>query len=170
MLGYTFYTEDGTILWKSHKQAIFLLCSMAAQYQSLSNACKEALWLCHLLTKLHLGPEILIPLYVDNEGTESLPRAYKIMCKPSLSTPNIISSGNVSETKRSCYTFPLMKCLPTCKPSHSIGPSSRKTVNSLAWSDLFHPNLLPIFLPNFFLLSYFSFPIFSFLCSILFSF
>lgn len=38
----------------------------------MSDSTKEALWLKHLLTELHLRPQDSIPLHVDNEGAEAL--------------------------------------------------------------------------------------------------
>jgi hypothetical protein len=50
--GYTFRIGDGTISWKSRKQATVSLSSTEAEYKSLSDSCKEGLWLRHLLTEL----------------------------------------------------------------------------------------------------------------------
>jgi hypothetical protein len=70
--GYTFCVGDGEISWKSCKQATVSLSSTEAEYKSLSDSCKEGLWLRHLITKLHLRPNTAIPLHVDNEGAEAL--------------------------------------------------------------------------------------------------
>ncbi|PLW54990.1 hypothetical protein PCANC_02684 [Puccinia coronata f. sp. avenae] len=69
---YTYCVSDGAILWKSQKQATVSLLSTEAEYEALSDSCKEGLWLRHLLTELCLQPDTPIPLHVDNEGAEAL--------------------------------------------------------------------------------------------------
>lgn len=71
---YSYHIGDGAISWKSRKQATVSLSSTEAEYKSLSDSCKEGLWLQHLLTELKLRPGTAIPLHVDNEGAEALAR------------------------------------------------------------------------------------------------
>jgi hypothetical protein len=69
---YTYRVGEGTISWKLRKQVTVLLSSTKAEYKALSDSCKEGLWLCHILSKLHLHPNTAIPLHVNNEGAEAL--------------------------------------------------------------------------------------------------
>lgn len=48
------------------------LSSTEAEYKALSDSCKEALWIKHLLEELSLRSEDPIPLHVDNKGAEAL--------------------------------------------------------------------------------------------------
>lgn len=70
--GYTYRVGVGAISWKSRKQKTVSLSSTEAEYKAMSDSTKEALWLKHLLTELHLRPQESIPLHVDNEGAEAL--------------------------------------------------------------------------------------------------
>lgn len=70
--GYTYRVGIGAISWKSRKQRTISLSSTEAKYKAMSVSTKEALWLKHLLTELHLRPQDSIPLHVDNEGAEAL--------------------------------------------------------------------------------------------------
>jgi hypothetical protein len=69
---YTYRIGDGAIYWKSRKQATVSLSSTEAEYKALSDSCKEALWLRHVLSELKLRPDTALPIHVDNEGAEAL--------------------------------------------------------------------------------------------------
>ncbi|PLW07766.1 hypothetical protein PCANC_25701 [Puccinia coronata f. sp. avenae] len=69
---YTYRLGVGAISWKSCKQALILLSSTEAEYKAMLDACKEGLWLRHLLRELKLLPSTFIPLHVDNAGAEAL--------------------------------------------------------------------------------------------------
>ncbi|PLW13919.1 hypothetical protein PCANC_20278 [Puccinia coronata f. sp. avenae] len=69
---YTYRWGVGAISWKSHKQASVSLSSTKAEYKAMSDACKEGLWLRHILRELKLIPSTFIPLHVDNAGAEAL--------------------------------------------------------------------------------------------------
>jgi hypothetical protein len=69
---YTFQIGDGSISWNSRKQATASLSSTEAKYKSMSNLCKEAVWLRNILSKLCLQPKAALPLHVDNKGAEAL--------------------------------------------------------------------------------------------------
>lgn len=71
-LGYTYRIGVGAISWKSRKHKTVSLSSTKAEYKAVSDLPKEALWLKHLLTELHLQPQDLIPLHVGNEGAKAL--------------------------------------------------------------------------------------------------
>ena len=62
----------GAISWKSHKQALVLLSITKAEYKAMLDACKEGLWLRHLLRELKLIPSTFIPLHLDNAGAKAL--------------------------------------------------------------------------------------------------
>jgi hypothetical protein len=68
---YTFRIGNGSILWKSRKQATVLLSSTEAKYKAMSDSCKEAVWLHNILSELCLQPKEALPLHVDNEGAEA---------------------------------------------------------------------------------------------------
>jgi hypothetical protein len=70
--GYVYRLGEGTISWKSKKQATVSLSSTEAEYKSMSDSCKEGLWLRRLLAELHLRLREAIPLHVDNTGAEAL--------------------------------------------------------------------------------------------------
>ena len=53
-------------------QATVSLSSTEAEYKSMSDSCKEGLWICHLLRELKLLPSKSIPLHVNNAGAEAL--------------------------------------------------------------------------------------------------
>ena len=72
--GYTYRFGTGAISWKSKKQPTVSLSSTKSEYKALSDSCKEALWLRHLLKEMHLHPKTAIPLHIDNEGAEALSR------------------------------------------------------------------------------------------------
>jgi hypothetical protein len=69
---YTYRLGDGSISWKSRKQATVSLSSTEAEYKALLDSCKEGLWFRNVLTELSLRPKQAIPLHVDNEGAEAL--------------------------------------------------------------------------------------------------
>lgn len=69
---YAFQIGQGSISWRSKKQATVSLSSTEAEYKAMSDSCKEALWLRTLLSELHLRPSSSIPLHVENEGAEAL--------------------------------------------------------------------------------------------------
>jgi hypothetical protein len=71
-LAYTYRLGVGAISWKLRKQASVSLSSTEAEYKAMSNACKEVLWLRHLLRELKLIPSTFIPLHVDNAGAKAL--------------------------------------------------------------------------------------------------
>ena len=69
---YTYQLGVGAISWKSRKQVSVSLSSTEAEYKAMSDACKEGLWLLHLLRELKLIPSTFIPLHVDNAGAKAL--------------------------------------------------------------------------------------------------
>ncbi|PLW16428.1 hypothetical protein PCANC_18978 [Puccinia coronata f. sp. avenae] len=69
---YTFRIGEGSISWKSRKQATVSLSSTKAEYKAMSDSCKEGVWLRNILSELCLRPKAALPLHVDNEGAEAL--------------------------------------------------------------------------------------------------
>jgi hypothetical protein len=63
---------DKAISWKLRKQATVLLSSTEAEYKSMSDSCKETVWIHNILSKLCLRPKAALPLHVDNAGAEAL--------------------------------------------------------------------------------------------------
>jgi hypothetical protein len=70
--GYVYRLGKGAISWKSKKQATVSLSSTKAKYKSMSDSCKESLWLRQLLAELHLRVKEPITLHVNNTGAEAL--------------------------------------------------------------------------------------------------
>ena len=50
--GYLFRLSNGIISWKSKKQHTTALSSTEAEYMALSDAGREALWLCQILQEI----------------------------------------------------------------------------------------------------------------------
>lgn len=69
---YVFKIGEGVISWKLRKQTTISLSSTEAEYKAMSDLCKEALWLRHVLDEIKLRPHLSIPLHVDNAGAEAL--------------------------------------------------------------------------------------------------
>lgn len=70
--GYTYRLGLSVISWKSKKQPTVSLSSTEAEYKSLSNACKEGLWLRNLMSELHLCKSVPVALFVNNSGAKAL--------------------------------------------------------------------------------------------------
>lgn len=73
-LAYTYCIGCSSVSWKSRKQPTVSLSSTEAEYKALSDSCKEAIWLRHILSELHLWTHDPITLHVDNESAEALSR------------------------------------------------------------------------------------------------
>lgn len=70
--GYVFILGAAAISWKSQKQRTVALSSTEAEYVSLSEAAKEALYLRRLLLELGLRRMAEVRLHVDNQGAQYL--------------------------------------------------------------------------------------------------
>ena len=75
--GYVFQLGTSTISWSSTKQAVVAMSTTEAEYVSLSNAAKEALWLRQLLLELKIKPDGIITIYSDNIGAVELSKSTK---------------------------------------------------------------------------------------------
>lgn len=67
-----FYLGKSTISWESKKQSTTALSSTEAEYMSMSNASKEAIYLRRLLQELGFLENESVTLHVDNQGALKL--------------------------------------------------------------------------------------------------
>lgn len=70
--GFVFYLGKSTISWESKKQSTTALSSTEAEYMSMSNASKEAIYLRRLLQELGFLENESVTLHVDNQGALKL--------------------------------------------------------------------------------------------------
>lgn len=70
--GYLFYYGNNLISWESKKQSVVALSSTEAEYMSISNAAREAVYLKRLLGELEGAEEKSVILNVDNQGAMKL--------------------------------------------------------------------------------------------------
>lgn len=70
--GYAFLMSGAAVTWKSQKQKTVALSSTEAEYVSLAESAKEALYLRSLLRELDFCKCDLILIYTDNRGAECL--------------------------------------------------------------------------------------------------
>lgn len=70
--GYIFYLGNCAISWESKKQSTTALSSTEAEYISMSNAAKEAIYLRRLLQELGFLNKEGVKLNVDNQGALKL--------------------------------------------------------------------------------------------------
>jgi hypothetical protein len=70
--GYIFFLSGGPISWNSKKQATVALSSTEAEYISITQATKEAIWLRLLLKNLGFEQKDPTIIYVDNQSAISL--------------------------------------------------------------------------------------------------
>ena len=66
--GFIFDIAESSISWSSKKQATVATSSVEAEYIASSNATKEAIWLCTLLTELNFPPTTATIIHADNQG------------------------------------------------------------------------------------------------------
>lgn len=70
--GYVFLLSEAAITWKSQKQRTVALSSTEAEYISLAEAAKKALYLRNLLYELGLCECTEVMIYIDNRGAQCL--------------------------------------------------------------------------------------------------
>ena len=70
--GYGFMLANGSIAWKSKKQASVALSTTEAEYYALGMACQEAVWLKQIFQELYLDFRKSIHIYSDNTGAVAL--------------------------------------------------------------------------------------------------
>ena len=70
--GYIFLLNSQVISWNSHKQATVATSSTQAEYQALSSAVKEAIWIRMLLTEIGFHQTITTTIQQDNQSTIAL--------------------------------------------------------------------------------------------------
>lgn len=66
--GYVFLFAGGPISWISKRQSIVALSSTEAEYISLSECTKQAIYLCKLRHDLKLDTDELVKIYIDNQS------------------------------------------------------------------------------------------------------
>jgi len=71
---YAFYVFGALVSWNSHKQPTIALSSTEAEYMALTEAAKEAIWLCSFLAELGYVDDKLCFIYGDNQGSIELSR------------------------------------------------------------------------------------------------
>jgi hypothetical protein len=69
---FVFDVAGGYILWSSKKQPTIALSTAEAEYMSASNATKEAIWLCTLLTDMGFPPTKATTIHMDNQACITL--------------------------------------------------------------------------------------------------
>ena len=67
--GYVIYFNGGIVSWKSSLQKTTSSSSTEAEYKALHEACKEVLWLCHVLTELGLSMHGPVMVFEDNTSS-----------------------------------------------------------------------------------------------------
>ena len=67
--GYIFLLNNHVVSWQSHKQSSVATSSTQAEYQALSSATKEALWLRAFLAELGFIQENATKIQQDNQST-----------------------------------------------------------------------------------------------------
>ena len=67
--GYIFFINNSVISWQSRKQASVATSSTQAEYQALSNATKEAVWLRAFLSEIGFNQSSATQVQQDNQST-----------------------------------------------------------------------------------------------------
>jgi hypothetical protein len=75
--GYIFYVGKGCVTWQSKRQATVSLSTTQAEYQSLSTATQELLWIRALLKELGYDQSEPTPMHQDNMGCIELTKSNK---------------------------------------------------------------------------------------------
>ena len=70
--GYIFLLNDHVISWQTHKQQSIATSSTQAEYQALSSATKESIWLRTLLAEIGFKQEHPTTILQDNQSTIAL--------------------------------------------------------------------------------------------------
>ena len=96
--GYLFFINNGPVSWSTRKQTSVATSSTQAEYQALSSAVKEAIWLRTFLKELGFSQSSLTIIHQDNQSTIALA---KNPIHHGKSKRSIISFENVSSAKKS---------------------------------------------------------------------
>jgi hypothetical protein len=72
ILGYAFFLGNGTTSWSSKRQSVVALSSTEAEYISLANMTREAVWLRNLIGEMTVPIHTPTPIFCDNQGAKSL--------------------------------------------------------------------------------------------------
>ncbi|XP_053698938.1 uncharacterized protein LOC128745897 [Sabethes cyaneus] len=73
--GFCFLFGGAVVSWTSRRQSSVTLSSMEAEYMSLSEACREAVWLGKLLCEMGSMQKTATVIYEDNQGCISFVRS-----------------------------------------------------------------------------------------------
>ncbi|GJV97998.1 hypothetical protein Tco_1549575 [Tanacetum coccineum] len=78
--GYVFVLNGGVVDWKSTKQSIFATSSIDAEYITVFDASKEAVWIRKFISGLGVVPTIEEPInmYFDNTGAIAIAKDYGV--------------------------------------------------------------------------------------------
>jgi hypothetical protein len=66
---YTFLIDGGAISWSCQKQHIIALSTAEAEFISLTQAAKEAIWLSNLISELFPPLKAPIKIFCNNQST-----------------------------------------------------------------------------------------------------
>ena len=70
--GYAFILHGGAVSWSTKHQEIISLSTTKSEYVGVTNATKEALWLCSLLSQLFAMDFEPTTLFSDNQSAIAL--------------------------------------------------------------------------------------------------
>ena len=70
--GYAFLYGGGAISWSSKRQTVIALSTTEAEYISLSNGAREAVWLRNLFGEITRPLATPTPIFCDNQGAKAL--------------------------------------------------------------------------------------------------
>ena len=70
--GYAFILHGGAVSWSTKRQEIISLSTTKSEYVGVTNATKEALWLCSLLSQLFATDFEPTTLFSDNQSAIAL--------------------------------------------------------------------------------------------------
>lgn len=73
--GFVFFYGDGAVSWMSKAQGSVALSSLEAEYNALTLACQETIWLRRLLNELGFPQAEPTTIYEDNQGCISFATA-----------------------------------------------------------------------------------------------
>ena len=74
-MGHIIQFKGGTVSWKSQLQKTVSLSTAESEYIALSDTCKEAMALQHLLQEMGINSYKPIPIYTDNQAAKSMATA-----------------------------------------------------------------------------------------------
>ncbi len=73
-MGYCFNFGSGAVSWSSRKQKMVTNSTTEAEFIAINKACREGMWLRHLLSQLDMACKRPTTIYCDNNGALALSR------------------------------------------------------------------------------------------------